>query len=129
MYLKPLMLLAEDSADYLNSTASSVGALCVFILTVAALWLIFKKAGEQGWKAIIPFYNTYTLFKITWGSGWKFLLLLIPIYSIILYIQTMIKLAHAFGKVTAFGWGLVLFNVVFSCILAFGDAQYQGVQA
>lgn len=128
MTLQSLLLLAEDYES--SSAASSAGgASVVSILILVATWMIFKKAGEAGWKAIIPFYNTYTLFKLTWGNGWKFLLLLIPIYGIIVYIQTQIKLAHAFGKSTGFGWGLVLVSVVFMCILGFGDAQYQGIPA
>ena len=129
MNLQALLLLAEDSAQYGDQTTSVAGASVWSIVAIIAMWLIFKKAGEHGWAAIIPFYNTYILFKITWGKGWKFLLLLIPIYNIILYIQTMIKLAHAYGKGTGFGWGLVLLNTIFMCILGFGDAQYQGVQA
>lgn len=31
-----------------------------YILQVVAYWKIFEKAGEPGWKAIVPFYNTYT---------------------------------------------------------------------
>ena len=126
MNIAQWILFAEDTAD---TTSSTLGVSAVSILGVIAMWLIFKKAGENGWKAIIPFYNSYILFKLVWGNGWKFLLLLIPIYNIILYIQTEIRLAHAFGKSTGFGWGLVLLNVVFMCILGFGDAQYQGVQA
>ncbi len=28
-----------------------------YILQVVAYWKIFEKAGEPGWKAIVPFYN------------------------------------------------------------------------
>lgn len=48
---------------------------------IVACWLLFKKAGKPGWASIVPFYNVYTLFEITWGSGWRFLMLLIPIYK------------------------------------------------
>lgn len=122
-----LFLLAEDAQQ--SSAGATGGATIVSILAIIALWFVFKKAGEQGWKAIIPLYNAYVLYKLIWGNGWKFLLLLIPIYNIIFYIQSMIRLARAFGKGTGFGVGLILVNVVFMCILGFGDAQYQGVQA
>ena len=36
----------------------------IFILTIIANWVLFKKAGEKGWKSIIPIYNTVVLFKI-----------------------------------------------------------------
>lgn len=38
--------------------------LIIPILITIATWLIFTKAGEDGWKALIPFYSTYTEFKI-----------------------------------------------------------------
>ena len=73
--------------------------LCVFVLV--CMWIVFRKAGKPGWAAIVPFYNLYVLFDITWGSGMRFLLLLIPIYNIILGIQTQVRLARAFGKAAA----------------------------
>lgn len=39
-------------------------ALIFYVLTVIAGWKIFEKAGEKGWKSIIPIYSTYILFKI-----------------------------------------------------------------
>ena len=39
-------------------------ALVVGILRIIARWRIFKKAGEKGWKAIIPFYSDYIFYKI-----------------------------------------------------------------
>ena len=101
--------------------------VAVSILAIIAMWKIFVKAGEPGWAAIIPFYNLYVLFKITWGNGWKFLLLLIPIANIVFYIITMVKLAKAFGKSGGFAVGLVFLSVIFYCILAFDQSQYMGV--
>ena len=79
--------------------------LCVFVLV--CMWIIFRKANKPGWAAIVPFYNLYVMFEITWGSGWRFLLMLIPIYNIILSIQTQIRLAKAFGKGGGFAAGLI----------------------
>lgn len=41
-------------------------AVCLLILTVIGYWGVFCKAGEKGWKVLIPFYNEYLLFKIAW---------------------------------------------------------------
>jgi hypothetical protein len=102
-------------------------SLAIAVLGIVAMWKIFEKAGEPGWAAIIPFYNLYVLFKITWGSGWKFLLLLIPIANIVFMIITMVKLAKAFGKSGGFAVGLIFLSIIFYCILAFDQSQYQGV--
>lgn len=99
--------------------------LCVFVLV--CMWIVFRKAGKPGWAAIVPFYNLYVLFDITWGSGMRFLLLLIPIYNIILGIQTQVRLARAFGKSGGFAAGLVFLPYIFIPLLAFGKETYQGV--
>lgn len=43
---------------------TSLISFVLFVLTIIATWKIFKKAGEDGWKSLIPIYNTYILFKI-----------------------------------------------------------------
>ena len=57
-------------------------ALCLVIgiLCIVAYWKIFTKAGEQGWKSIIPFYNIYVLFSISWEV--KYFLYFIGIYIV-----------------------------------------------
>ncbi|MEZ4508200.1 MAG: DUF5684 domain-containing protein [Eubacteriales bacterium] len=47
----------------------SLLGIALGVLAIVALWKIFEKAGEPGWAAIIPFYNAYVLFKITWGTA------------------------------------------------------------
>lgn len=117
--------------DYYYSYEAGPGAsllgIAVAVLSIVALWKIFEKAGEPGWAAIIPFYNLYVLFKITWGSGWKFLLLLIPIANLVIAIITMVKLAKAFGKSGGFAVGLIFLSVIFYYILAFDSSTYIGV--
>lgn len=68
------------------SPLATIISLALGVLLIVAMWMIFKKAGKPGWAAIVPFYNIYVEYEITWGSGWRFLLLLIPIYNIILAI-------------------------------------------
>ena len=44
--------------------ALAVGAIAIGIILIIACWRIFEKAGEKGWKILIPIYNFYILFKI-----------------------------------------------------------------
>ena len=83
------------------------------ILTLVASWMIFKKMGHQGWEGIVPIYNTYVLCQELYGSGWKFLLLLIPLYNIYFVIKMQIDLAKAFNQGAGFGIGLLLLLPVF----------------
>ena len=102
-------------------------ALLLIALMIVALWILFKKACKPGWAAVVPFYDQYTLYEITWGYGWRFLMLLIPIYNIVLAILTYIRLAKAFGKDEGYAVGLVFLPQVFVPMLAFGSAAYHGV--
>ena len=115
--------------SYQMGPFGTIVCLALAVLGIVAMWKIFVKAGEHGWAALIPLYNIYVLFKITWGSGWKFLLMLIPIANIVIGIITLVKLAKAFGKGGGFAVGLIFLSLIFYCILAFGDAEYQGVPA
>lgn len=119
-----------DDVDTLMGmgTAGYVMYLLVAAFIIVCLWKIFTKAHEEGWAAIVPFYRFYVLFKITWGKGWNFLLMLIPIANAIIGIITMVKLAKAFGKGGGFACGLIFLPIVFLPIMAFSnDIQYVGI--
>ena len=96
------------------------------MITLIATWLLYKKAGEHGWAAIIPLYSTYVSFKIVFGNGWKMFLMLIPFYNIYIAIKYIFGLAKVFGKSTGFGFGLLFLSPFFTWALGFGSAQYQG---
>lgn len=101
-------------------------AIVVGILMLVAQWKLYKKAGERGWAALIPFYSNYVLVKLTWGNGWLFLFYLLPLGNIVFAIATNIKLARVFGKGGGYAAGLIFFPYIFVPMLAFGKAQYQG---
>ena len=110
------------------SAGSTFIGLLFGALMIVSLWLIFQKAGEPGWASLIPFYNTYVLFKITWGNGWLFLLLLIPLANFVILIITYVKLAKAFGKGGRWACGLIFLSAIFMPIMAFSkDIVYVGV--
>ena len=48
--------------------------IAFYIVYVVALAKLFNKAGEAGWKAIIPFYNTFVLIQIAGLNWWYFLI-------------------------------------------------------
>lgn len=66
------------------------GAVFVFyiifyVLLVIASWKIFKKAGEPGWKSIIPIYNIYILYKIVNMKSWFWWLLCLNVIATIIF--------------------------------------------
>ncbi len=100
--------------------------LAIIVLVVAGLWRVFEKAGEQGWKAIIPIYNLYIELRIAGRPGWWLVLFLIPIVNIAMAIVVSIDLAKAFGRSAGFGVGLALLSFIFIPVLGFGSDTYQG---
>ena len=42
-------------------------SMAVGILDIVAYWKLFEKAGEPGWKSLIPFYNLFVITKIATG--------------------------------------------------------------
>ncbi len=105
----------------------SIFALVIAVVSLVGMWKVFVKAGKPGWACLIPFYNLYCLFEISFGSGWLFLLIAVPCVGIVMGILCMFKLAKAFGQGIAFGFGLWFLMPIFMIILGFGDAQYVGV--
>lgn len=66
------------------STISSLISLAVGVLMIIAMWKIFTKAGEAGWKAIIPIYNMYIMFKIAWSRKWFWVYLALTAIIVVL---------------------------------------------
>jgi hypothetical protein len=101
----------------------------LLVVALVANWKIFEKAGEAGWKVLVPFYNTYTLFRISGRNGLWFLGLLVPLVNIFVLIRLALDLAKHFGKSTAFAiFGLIIFSFVGYLMLGFGDAEYVGTK-
>ena len=51
-------------------------SIASYVLIVIGWWKIFTKAGEAGWKSLIPFYNGYTISKICWETKYFWFTLL-----------------------------------------------------
>ena len=116
------------------SNAAAAGVLIVYYLIIIAVavlvlvswWKIFVKAGKPGWAAIVPFYNMYCMYSISFGNGWLFLLGFVPCVNIVVQIIMYVKLSQAFGKSGGYAVGLIFLPVIFLPMLGFGDADYVG---
>lgn len=143
---------ALAAGGILGGMLATIGIiLCVFyILLVIAEWKIFAKAGEAGWKSLIPIYNIYILYKICGLSFLKWFVLPVicgsfvlgfiagltgiqtisqlgtTIIDLIVAIKLINALGDAFGKGTGFKLGLFFLTNIFTLILGFGSAEYVG---
>ena len=119
----------EDMARQAAIVGTLTMIVCIVlgVVLVVSMWKIFAKAGKPGWASIVPFYNLYVLYEISWGKGIYFLLLLVPFVNAFIGILTLYKLGQNFGKSTGFIIGMILLPIIFMPMLAFGDSTFIGV--
>ena len=98
--------------------------LCV--LMIVCHWKIFTKAGEKGWKCLIPFYNIWTQYKIICGRGKAMFRLLIPFYNIYWMIKTNLSFADCYGYTAGMGVLLIFVPIVAYPMIAFSKYGYEG---
>ena len=128
----------------------SVISLVMSILTIIGGWKMFRKFGEPGWKAIIPFYNTWVEYRYTWkavmsipvivlgfgggilmkiaeaGSALQIIASFVFLAGWVLTIIAYYKRCKAFGHGIGFTIGHVIAPGILTIILGFGKSQYIG---
>ena len=104
-------------------------AFAIFMIVV--YWRIFDKAGQPGWAALIPIYNTIVLLKAAKLSPWlifMFLTAIIPVVGVfilaIFSIIVVIKLGTAFNRGVGFILGMLFLPMIFFPILAFDNSKW-----
>lgn len=116
-------------------------SLAFTIAEIVGKWLIFRKAKEDGWKAIIPIYNEYVMCKIVGVNPWWMVVIavffLLSLFASIfatlfsaslIYFNVLISLslAKSFGKSEGFGILTFFFRPICELILAFNKNEYLG---
>ncbi len=131
-----------------------VGAVWL-VLQIVAWWRVFTKAGEPGWKSLIPIYSTYIQFKIAWDPQYFWAMIVLNIGAVIvsvigvliggilgavvslfvtvatvataiINITLLYRLSQAFGHGVGFTLGLLFLQPIFILILGLGGDQYLG---
>jgi hypothetical protein len=100
--------------------------IVIIVLGIAGFWMMFQKAGEAGWKSIIPIWNTLIILKMVGREWWWIILLIIPIVGFVIWIIVANDLSKSFGRGAGTTVGLIFLPFIFAIILGFGDAEYQG---
>lgn len=128
-------LFAQTTVEYSYETSTISPVmwliwLAIWVLYIVAFWKVFEKAGEAGWKSIIPFYNIWVMFEIAGRPGWWMFLMFIPFVNFVVWIILSLDMAKAFGKSPVFAiFGLWIFSFIGYMMLGFGDAKYVGASA
>jgi len=120
----------------MNDPGVLYGVLSAIVLVAAYVWLglslsaVFTKAGEEGWKAWVPFLNLVVLVQLGELSGWLVLLVLVPVIG---WLGLLVVLVIAFQRVNrSFGFGAgmtvlaVLLLPVWASVVGWGSARWLG---
>ena len=79
----------------------SIGWIIFIVATIGwhiGMFGMFKKAGIDGWKALIPFYNTWCIVEKIKLKKWWFFFQLVPIAGQFVTIWITIKWVEHFGR-------------------------------
>lgn len=68
------------------------------IISLFGLFQLFKKAGKQGWEAIVPFYREYVWAQLVGRPTWWVILLFVPIVNVFIFYGLYLDFIKAFGK-------------------------------
>lgn len=112
--------------NFITNEESILVWFILVVITIVALWKIFQKAGQAGWKSIIPIYNAVILCRIANLSGWFAILLVVPLVNIVVTVILYIRMAKGFGQSGWFALGLILLSPIFILILAFDKPVFVG---
>ena len=137
--------------------AGFVGVILALVAVAGAAWFfisaigyfkMFKKAGQRGWFAFIPFLREYAMFKMSWTlKAFIVNTLLLGVFQlfgeseailpslaamvcgivwVVMQVKLLLRVAKSFGKGKI--WAVLLFFVPFiaTLILGFGSAEYLG---
>ena len=109
----------------------SIGWIIFIIATIGwhvGMYGMFIKAGIPGWKALVPFYNTWCIVEKLKLKKWWFFFQLVPIAGQFITIWILIKFVEHFGR---FGIGhhamTVFLPFIYFPYLGFSkDERYAG---
>lgn len=125
--------------------------IAILVIIVISNWKILTKANEEGWKALIPFYNKWTLCEVV-GLSPYWVIELLVVQALYLFIKQVLEgnfvvislswlvslnslyfnvvyslsLAKSFGKDKSFGILTIFFPEITLPMLAFGKSEYIG---
>lgn len=104
----------------------------IFLYDIVLRWIIYGKAGEHSWAAIIPIYRDVVMYRISDISPWVMLLWFLPIIGwgilFIISIAQRVCLATNFGRSSLFAFGNIFLPIIFESIIAFNhNIEYEEI--
>lgn len=69
-----------------------------YVLLSVSLYKVFEKAGEAGWKGLVPGLNFVVWSKLVGRPAWWAVWMLVPIVNVFIYSGLAVDMVRSFGK-------------------------------
>lgn len=128
MPLDALLLFADEPADFKEIGPGGIALLVVvWGIVLAAVCVLFEKAGKPGWLAIIPIVNIVTMLDVVEKPRSRIYWFLIPIAIPFVLIEIAWALTGRFGKTGfvrfCYTVGLCFMSFIFLPLLVFAEGH------
>lgn len=126
--------LADVDTSMLTSVTlvSTITGLAVYVWMALALAAVFRKMGEEPWRAWVPLLNVATFLRVGGLSPWLALVALVPGLGAIALLALIGIAAHRTNPAFGYGTGMTVLAVVlfpvWASIVGFGPARWLGAR-
>ena len=124
------MTAIADSTSLALSMIGLVAFVALYVWLALALAAVFRKSGEEGWKAWVPILNLVVLLRLGALSPWLLLLALIPGLGVVAVWVVVIIACHRIGGAFGYGPGMTVLAAlllpVWATVIGFGSSRWVG---
>lgn len=117
--------MSDNSVPGVGVLIALLLSLAFYVWASAALAAVFSKLGEPGWKAWVPVYSSFVLFRLGGVAPLWAITLFLPLVNVVGFVFSIFaihSISKQFGKGTGFTVLGVLLTPIWSSILGWGRA-------
>ncbi|MBQ7734940.1 MAG: signal peptidase I [Bacteroidales bacterium] len=97
----------------ISVTAFYVLLVISYIGFNVGLWGVFEKAGEKGWKSLVPVYRDIVWLRVLSRPKWWMILIVLPVSNVFMGYMMIWKTIRLFGKTSYIP---LVFGTFFNCV-------------
>ncbi|RZU64103.1 FHA domain-containing protein [Microterricola gilva] len=117
--------MSDNSVPGFGVLIALLLSLALYVWASAALAAVFGKLGEPGWKAWVPVYNSFVLFRLGGVAPFWAITLFLPLINVVGFVFSIFainSISKQFDKGAGFTVLGVLLMPIWSSILGWGRA-------
>ncbi|WP_157509622.1 DUF5684 domain-containing protein [Leifsonia sp. Root4] len=117
--------MSDNSVPGFGVLIALLLSLAFYVWASAALAAVFSKLGEPGWKAWVPVYSSFVLFRLGGVAPLWAITLFLPLINVVGFVFSILaihSISKQFGKGAGFTVLGVLLTPIWSSILGWGRA-------